>query len=191
MGLFNHLPRYRAAHPMPDEVIRMTLVGWPRGRSERAAKGFMFGFTLITLIGVVLSLLGVAWPIAGMVGVAVLVCFSYGRRSLRPRDTDELRLVALTSARSIELRPVLGGEPVGIDHPADWFSWGEVEVFQSFWIHRGRIPRVVLGDSSGEVLALEMPNVDVESLRLILDEAGLSVRPDGEADMAGRDAEPG
>lgn len=177
MELLNHLPRHRAAEPVPDEVTRLTLVGWPAGRSERAAKGFLAGLCLGAPVLVLLVLLDAPWGITFFGALAVPTLWAYARRRLRPRETDELCLVSLTSARTIVMRPGRGREPTVVTHGPEWITWAVVETFASFWIHRAVVPRVRLGGADGEELALELPNVDVDSLRLILEEADLVILP--------------
>jgi hypothetical protein len=156
----------------------MTLVGWTPGRSEHAAKISLAGLGTAVLLGFVLWGVGLPVGAAGVIGVATPLVVYVLRRRLKPDETDELHLLALTSERAIVLTSTWGGEPMAIEHPAEWVLWGEVESFRSVWVRRKEIPKVVLGDAHGEVLTLELPNNDPKELEAILAHAEVYARPD-------------
>lgn len=177
-GLLRTLPRYREQNPVPGEVGRMTLVGWTPGRSEAAAKLLLVGLGTAALLGFVLWGIGFPVGVAGVAGIAIPLFAFVVRRRLKPEETDELHLLALTDKRAIVLTSTWGGDPVVEEHPADWILWAEVETFRSVWVRRKAIPKIVLGDEHGEVLTLELPNTDPKELDAILSDAKVYSRPD-------------
>lgn len=156
----------------------MTLVGWSPGRSEQAAKAIVAGLGTALLLGFVLWGIGVPVGIAGVIAVATPLVAFVLRRRLKPEETDELHLVALTDQRAIVLTSTWGGEPLVEEHPAKWILWAEVDSFRSVWVPNKAIPKVVLGDANGEVLTLELPNTDPAELEAILADAEVHSRPD-------------
>jgi hypothetical protein len=177
-GLLRSLPRYRRDHPMPGEEGKLTLVGWTPGRSVAAGKSYGVWFITAVLVAIVLWGVGVPPGVAGVAGTLLPAFVFLLKRRLRPDESDELHLLALTDKRAIVLTSTWGGEPVAVEHPPDWVTWAEVESFRSIWVGRRQVPKMVLGDADGEVLTLELPNTDPKELEAILTDAGLWARPE-------------
>jgi hypothetical protein len=153
-------------------------VGWTPGRWVAAGKTYLVWFGTAILLAVVLWGMGLPGGVAAVTGILLPVFVYVLKRRLRPDESDELHLLALTDKRAIVLTSTWGGEPVAVEHPPDWVTWAEVESFRSIWVGRKQVPKMVLGDADGEVLTLELPNTDPTELEAILTDAGLWARPE-------------
>lgn len=178
-SLLDFFTLHRHTHPIDGEVVRLTLVGWPEGRTVRFAQRFIACFTVGVCVSAFLQLfadvsVALALPIGVAAAVLIVLVWAGVRRSMgRPSDRQVGLLI--TSARVVIARAARPEPDLVLTTTPDAIRWARISTAESTWLHNTPITRVELGGEQGEVIDLEMLRVREDALRVILEEADIAI----------------